>query len=320
MNNLLINKYKPKFIENVKNLDKNYIDLINILIKNSNINILITGKIGTGKSNVINIIVNKYYDTHIDINNNENILCINSLKEQGISYYRTELKTFCQTKSSLNNKKKCVILDDFHLLNEQGQQIFRNYIDKYNKNVNFIATTSNIQNIINNIQSRLYIIELKKISKSDIYELSNKIIKNENININDTTLEKLICLSNLSPIKIINFFQKIILINQEINEKNIYLICSNISEEQLISYTKLCKDGNFDKAICILNDMFDNGYSVIDILDGYYKFLNTTNIISDDNKYKIIKIICKYIIKFNYLHENIVELSFLTNNIISIFN
>ena len=318
MNNLLINKYKPKTIEDIPNLDKTYVDLINILIKNSNINILISGKICSGKTSIINIILNKYYDTKIDINNNENIMCINSLKEQGISYYRTELKTFCQTKCFINNKKKCVVLDDFHLLNEQSQQIFRNYIDKYYKNINFIAATSNIQNIINNIQSRLYIIEINNINSTHIYNLSKQIILNENISIDDNTLDKIICLSNKSPIKIINFFQKIILINKELNIENVYSICCNISDAEFILYTNLCKENKLIKAINVLNNIFNNGYSVIDILDSYYNFLKLTDILNDLYKYKILQIICKYIVKFNYLHENNIELAFLTNNIVNI--
>jgi len=319
MNNLLVNKYKPNKIENIPNLDKTYIDLINILIKNSNINILITGKICTGKSTLINIILNKYYNNIVDINKSDNIMHINSLKEQGISYYRTELKTFCQTRSLINNKKKCVIIDDFHLLNEQSQQIFRNYIDKYSKNINFITATSNIQNIINNIQSRLYIIELNNITNKHIYNLSKNICLNENIVLQDDILDKIVFLSNNSPIKIINFFQKFILINQEINKDNIYSICCNISDTEFILYTNLCTENKLIEAINILNKIYENGYSVIDILDGYYNFLKLSDILNEHYKYNILKIICKYIIKFNYLHENNIELSFLTNNIIEIF-
>ena len=34
-----------------------------------------------------------------------NVLLINNLKEQGISYYRSEVKTFCQTPSIVPHKK-----------------------------------------------------------------------------------------------------------------------------------------------------------------------------------------------------------------------
>ena len=49
---------------------------------------------------------------------NDNVLHINSLKEQGIHYYRNEVKIFCQTASSFINKKKIVVLDDLDLINE----------------------------------------------------------------------------------------------------------------------------------------------------------------------------------------------------------
>ena len=52
---------------------------------------------------MINLILNTYYK---DIENYEtNIMNINCLKEQGIQYYRNEIKNFCQTKSCINGKK-----------------------------------------------------------------------------------------------------------------------------------------------------------------------------------------------------------------------
>ena len=93
--------------------------------------------------------------------NSTNILTINSLKDQGISYYRYEVKTFCQTLCQLQNKKKFVVLDDIDYINEQSQQVFRNCIDKYSNNTNFIASCSNIQKVIDSFQSRVMIIKIK---------------------------------------------------------------------------------------------------------------------------------------------------------------
>ena len=90
----------------------------------------------------------------------DDILVINSLKEQGIQYYRTEVKTFCQTRCSIQGKKKIVILDDIDNINEQSQQVFRNCIDKYSNNVHFISSCSNIQKVIDSLQSRKIIIKL----------------------------------------------------------------------------------------------------------------------------------------------------------------
>ena len=60
---------------------------------------------------------------------------------------------------------------------------------------------------------------------------------------------------------------------------------------------------------------FNKGYSVGDILDSYFTFIKTPNIISEDHKYKIIKLICKYITIFHTIHEDEVELALFANEL-----
>jgi DNA polymerase III delta prime subunit len=92
----------------------------------------------------------------------ENILILNSLREQGIQYYRNDVKVFCQTMSMIPNRKKIVLLDDIDLINEQGQQVFRNCIDKYSHNVHFISSCTNIQKVVDTFQTRNIIIKINQ--------------------------------------------------------------------------------------------------------------------------------------------------------------
>ena len=101
----------------------------------------------------------------------QNIMLINNLKEQGIQYYRTEVKTFCQTPSCVSGKKKFIVIDDIDLINEQSQQVFRNCIDKYNHNVHFLCSCTNTQKVIDSIQSRCAIIKIKPIQKNILKNL-----------------------------------------------------------------------------------------------------------------------------------------------------
>ena len=133
MNKSFINKYKPKTLDDFI-YHKEIINVIKKLIKINELNILIVGESGCGKTTLINCILKDYYDSKYS----NNILSINPLKEQGISYYRTDVKTFCQSISE-NNKKKTIVLDDIDGISEQSQQIFRNCLDKYSNNINFIA-------------------------------------------------------------------------------------------------------------------------------------------------------------------------------------
>ena len=127
----------------------------------NNLNIMFVGNMGSGKTSLLNALIREYYKG-ID-NYKDNILYINSLKEQGINYYRTDVKTFCQTCSSIKNKKKIVVLDDLDFINEQSQQVFRNYIDKYSKNVMFISVCTNIQKVNESLQSRLHILKMNQV-------------------------------------------------------------------------------------------------------------------------------------------------------------
>ena len=68
--------------------------------------------------------------------------------------------------------------------------------------------------------------------------------------------------------------------------------------------------------IKLLYNIYDKGYSVMDILDNYFLYIKNTTILTEDQKYNIIPIICKYITIFHNIHEDEIELSLFTNNLI----
>lgn len=57
----------------------------------------------------------------------------------------------------------------------------------------------------------------------------------------------------------------------------------------------------------------------MDILDNYFLFIKTTPLINETNKYKITKILCKYMTIFHNIHEDEIELALFTNNLIELF-
>ena len=118
MNTQFLKKYQPLFFQDFT-IDKEYIELLNTLNKMDSLNILLVGNSGSGKTSLLYATIREYYKMK-DIPTN-NVLLINNLKEQGISYYRSEVKTFCQT-PSLSHIKKFIILDDIDFINEQSQQ------------------------------------------------------------------------------------------------------------------------------------------------------------------------------------------------------
>ena len=79
-------KYKPLYLKDFE-IDKELYEILNTLIGMDNLNILLVGDSGCGKTSLISAIIKEYYPPNFIKND---ILYINNLKDQGISYYRTE--------------------------------------------------------------------------------------------------------------------------------------------------------------------------------------------------------------------------------------
>ena len=283
-----------------------------------NLNILLIGDMASGKTSLLNAIIKEYYKDYSLKQYEENILYINSLKEQGINYYRSDVKTFCQNCSSIKNKKKIVVLDDIDLINEQSQQVFRNCIDKYSHNVNFISSCNNIQKVIESLQSRFMIIKIKPLKKENLQKIISKIKQIENIEIEPKAEDFVLNISNSTVKILLNYMEKFKILNKPITYELVNQLCTNISFLTFEEYTVLLKNKCLYQAIQIINEIYDKGYSVMDILDSYFIFIKNTNIITEEQKYNVIPFICKYISIFHNVHEDEIELALFTNNLIVI--
>ena len=316
-NNLFLNKYQPFYFSDFE-IEEEIIEILNTFISMNNLNILFIGDIGSGKTALLNSVIREYYKENVYSEYKDNILHINSLKEQGINYYRNDVKTFCQTCSSINNKKKFVVLDDIDFINEQSQQVFRNCIDKYSHNVHFISSCTNSQKVIESLQSRFIIIKIKPLCSDNLLTIMNKIIKSENITIDEPAKKIILSLCNNNVKILINYIEKFKLLGQNIDLELATNICTNISFNTFENYTELLKQGKLYDSIKILYSIFDKGYSVMDVLDNFFLFVKITNIITEDQKYDIVEIICKYITIFHNIHEDEIELALFSNNLYNI--
>ena len=200
-------KYQPKKIDDFQ-LNDNLKNLFNNMILMDNISLMLIGNSGSGKTTLINVLINEYYKDISEEDKSNNIMVINTLKEQGIQYYRNEVKTFCQIPSVVKNKKKIIILDDIDLINEQSQQVFRNCMDKYSHNVHFLCSCLNTQKVIESIQSRLINIKLSPFKKENLYNIITKIKENENIEMDMESEEYVLNLSNNSIRILTNYMEK----------------------------------------------------------------------------------------------------------------
>jgi replication factor C subunit 2/4 len=270
------------------------VELLQSLIKLHELNLLIVGDSGSGKTSLVNAIVREYYGSD---NNQENVMVLNSLKDQGIQFYRSDMKIFCQTSSLIPGKKKLIILDDIDSINEQSQQVFRNCIDKYKHNVCFIASCINVQKVIDNLQSRQMIVKINPIDPACLYKILNKMRIRENLDIHADAEQFIMRVCNGSVRILINYMEKFKIIGLPISLELANQLCTNISFSAFESYTRdcLCKTVSVSQCVSHLYALHDHGYSVMDILDSYFIFIKNTDLVDETIQYKTIAIICKYV-------------------------
>mgnify|MGYP001969242069 FL=1 len=309
--NLMLKKYQPKCFNDFI-INKKYIPLFKTFINMDRLNILLIGTSGCGKTTNIDTIMKEYYG--LDKIPPENLLYINNLQDQGIQYYRNDVKQFCQTKGSVKNKKKFVILDNLDTINEQSQQVFRNYIDKYSHNIYFIASCTYKQKVIDSLQSRFTLIRLKPITIDDLHDIFNFIKDNENIKITNSSKLVMLNICDYSIRKLLSYIEKFKLLNTKIDMKNVKTICNNISFHDFENYTKALLNKDFKQSRQIIYSLYYRGYSVLDIFDNYFTYIKYDYNLTEIQKFKLIKLICKYISIFHTIHEHQIELLLFTSN------
>jgi len=295
-------------------------NILNTLQEIEDLNILFIGNSSSAKTTLLYAIIRKYYGySRKDSIPETNVLIINNIKEQGINYFRNEMKTFCQSQSTIQGKKKMIVIDDLDNINEQSQQVFRNYIDKYKHNVHFISVCTNIQKIIESIQSRVHIIKIYPPSHTQIAHILDKIASTESIDITDEAKSYITANCNDSIRVLIHYLEKFYIYNERITLEICRDMCNTISFQKFEQYIAHIKMGKMADAIGVLYSIYDQGYSVIDILDYMFSFVKMTDDLTEETKYKIIPLLCKYITIFNNVHEDVIELALFTNNLMELF-
>lgn len=287
-------------------IEDNILQHIKNQIKSNKINILIYGDHDTGKTTLLNLI-SKYTSSEVYM-----LLGLQYNTKKSLNH---ELETFFNFAYKSN---KTLIIDDIDHLSEYNQQIVKKYIDKYYKHMNIVISCVNKNNVIDTILKRLDIINTTKYNFDKLNTWLEK-VKNDT-SISFTNNEYIIKNSNYSIRMILTLIEKMRYIRKQFYSlEDIKNIISNISDNIFEKYTLFCLHNDIDNASYVVNNLIENGYSIIDILESYYDFIKRTNIIEEKQILDIVQIIGMYITYFYLIHENEIEIYFFTYDLCNIF-
>jgi len=319
MNELLIHKYRPININQLL-LSENNKNLVTNFITNNYFNLIFEGSSGCGKSSLINIILQEYYKGNNKIIET-NVCYISLLKDQGINFYKNEVRIFIN--NCINNSyKKFIVIEDVEFFSYMIQMYFFELIKNHKNTIYFMLTTSNKLKINNNLLHLLDIIKFEQVTYSSLWDILTHILTKEQINIDISIKKYIIKLSNNSINNLINNIEKIILLYnnfaslKDVKELDIE---SNIVIEHYDELIDYCINNKKQEAVDFMLNLLNKGYSIIDILENFLYYIKEVNkFIIEEKKYLIIKLIVNFINNYFSIEEDNIQIIFFTNHLFNI--
>jgi DNA polymerase III delta prime subunit len=295
----LTHRYLPKTFDD---LPKETTDVLKCFLKADAFHVLITGSTNTGKTATCTVLLREYYGDDVS-----KIMTLGGLKEQGMTFFRTDVKCFCQT--TVHGKKKTLVVNDVDEFPEPAQQVLLNYIDNYRDRVNFVMTARYEVAVIQAMHSRLVRLHLHPLSDDFI----ERIVRKTNDALSDEVVALISKRAAHSAAAAINCVEKLTLLDSYTTDE-VERVFGMIHPEKLDIFTEFVEAGKQKEATLYLCSFLENGFSVIDVLDSIAFYVKGSPL-RESRKYRYVKVICKYTAVFNLVHEHPLELAFFVNDL-----
>jgi len=218
-----------------------------------------------------------------------NFLELNASDERGIDVIRNKVKDFARTRSIGDVPFKIIYLDECDALTKEAQQALRRTMENYTQNCRFILSCNYSSKIIDPIQSRCSVFRFKPLPKKDVFEIIDKIAKNEGLSIDTVAKEALYEISGGDCRRVENVLQTSAAFDKKITDKLIYDMASVARPKEVKQVLDFCVQKDFLKAKNeLLKTMLEYGLAGLDIIKQIQKEVWTLTI-DDKKKLEMVK-------------------------------
>lgn len=174
MNDVWVEKWRPKKLDDVVGQQHIKNDLKGMLEKKNIPHLLFSGRAGIGKTTTAHIIANEL----LGKTKNVNFIEMNASDERKIDDVRNKIKTFAMS-SPMESDFKIILLDEAENITPDGQMALRRIMEKYAATCRFILCCNNKEKVIEPIYSRCAAFEFHPIEVNDIVYRLEQICKEE---------------------------------------------------------------------------------------------------------------------------------------------
>eukprot|EP00468_Gymnochlora_sp_CCMP2014_P011535 CAMPEP_0167750656 /NCGR_PEP_ID=MMETSP0110_2-20121227/6115_1 /TAXON_ID=629695 /ORGANISM="Gymnochlora sp., Strain CCMP2014" /LENGTH=265 /DNA_ID=CAMNT_0007636007 /DNA_START=69 /DNA_END=866 /DNA_ORIENTATION=- len=193
----------------------------------------------------------------------EAVLELNASDDRGIDVVRNKIKMFAQKKVTLpKGMHKIIILDEADSMTASAQQALRRTMELYSNTTRFALACNISSKIIEPIQSRCAILRFSKLTDKQILK----------------GLEALLFTSQGDMRHALNNLQSTVAGFGQVTEENVYKLVDQPHPVIMKKICLSCSKGNLIEAMKMLNAIWSQGYSAIDIVQTLAKVTKTSDI------------------------------------------
>lgn len=211
---LWIEKYRPTSLDNVISHGA-IIQTIKKFIESGELpHLLLYGGAGTGKTSTILALVKSIYGDHYK----HMMLELNASDNRNIKVVRDIIKEYASTKNMFVKGYKIIILDEADSMTDKAQFCLRRIMETYTENVRFCLICNYINKIIPALQSRCLCFNFYPIGGELIKNRLNEILDEEEIGVDEESLDIIVDKSGGDMRKCLNILQSATIIHGQEKE------------------------------------------------------------------------------------------------------
>ena len=284
MNSMLLHKYRPTLE------DFNGHEIIEHLLNFPPLRLLIMGNGGVGKTSLADL---------ISVKSGAEVFRVSNL-DQSLTFIRTEVKTFCTT---VGARPKMLLIDNLDMISENGQHLLLKMLPT---EMHFVATATMRHGVCESIHSTILPFYIAPLTQDTLFRILTRILEAEGRELSAPVCQRLIEYSNMSCRRMINLVNKVLLL-PEVTIEAVDEACVHIACIPQLLATVVEKD--VSAGIKTIVKVHNDGYTVLDILYAVTNCIQAVPV-SDQIRYELVKVCCKYSAIYYERHEHPLELVF----------
>jgi len=279
-------KYRPKSFSEVKG-QKSIVEKVKAFVKQKNMpHLMFAGSAGIGKSTLALVTARELFGESW----RDNFLELNASDERGIDVVRTKVKDFARTRAIGNVPFKIIFLDECDALTKEAQQALRRTMENYTQTTRFILSCNYSSKIIDPIQSRCTVFRFKPLNEKDIFEIVDKISKEEKLKLTDTAKKALVDVSNGDCRRLENIMQSCAAVSEGIlTDELVFSMAAVAKPKEIKQVLELALQGKFlDARNNLLSVIQQFGLSGEDVIKQIQRAIWDLDGVADNKKAKLV--------------------------------